>query len=33
MYNVEVVTLFKVFYFFTPYRNISLDAELSYFIT
>lgn len=31
MYNVEVVILFKVFYFFNPYRNISLDAELSVF--
>lgn len=31
MYNVEVVILFKVFYFFIPHRNISLDAELSVF--
>lgn len=29
MYNMEVVILFKVF--FNPYRNISLDAELSVF--
>jgi len=28
---MEVVILLKVFYFYTPYRNISLDAELSEF--